>query len=197
MQIRCPNCNNVCELDAEPEIGQHVACPFCSEKFSYSGSDEFPEGGDISATDEQDTMLDSGLKIVGTFPSNGIGSSAQNHKKFTPVDSRILNRMTNVFNGSATDGWVLTHLFNIWWWFGNVLLTLLFFYALIKIADIDDALSIPGCSDGVNGLYYIFLIFVWVFAIGTHWVIYKIAVGVYETKAMMRNQQGGNKRRKS
>ena len=50
MQIQCPNCNNVCELDAEPALGQHIVCPFCSEKFSYSGSDEFPEGGDISAT---------------------------------------------------------------------------------------------------------------------------------------------------
>lgn len=193
MQIQCPNCNNICEADAEPEIGQNIVCPFCSEKFSYSGSDEFPEDGDISATDEQDTMLDSGLKIVGTFPSNGIGSAAQGYKKFTPVDSRILNRMTNVFNGSATDGWVRAHLFNIWWWFGNVFWTVLFVYGLIRLADLDDAMSMLRGSGGINGLYYIFLIFVWAFAIGTHWVIYKIAVGVYETRAMMRNQQGGNK----
>ena len=188
MQIQCPNCNNVCELDAEPEIGQHVVCPFCSEKFSYSGSDEFPEGGDISATDEQDTMLDSGLKIIGMSPSNDIGSAAHGHKRCSPVDSRILDRMTNVFNGSATDGWVLTHLFNIWWWFGNVFWTVLFVYGLIKLADLDDAMSMLGGSGGINGLYYIFLISVWVFAVGTHWVVYKIAVGVYETRAILRSK---------
>ena len=192
MQIQCPNCNNVCELDAEPEIGQHVVCPFCSEKFSYSGSDEFPEGGDISATDEQDTMLDSGLKIVGTFPSNGIGSSAQNHKKFTPVDSRILDRMTNVLNDPTADGWVRTLLFNIWWWFGNVFWTVLFVYGLIKLADLDDAMSMLGGFGGINGLYYIFLISVWVFAVGTHWVVYKIAVGVYETRAILRSKHSHN-----
>lgn len=195
MQIQCPNCNNVCELDAEPEIGQHVVCPFCSEKFSYSGSDEFPEGGDIAVTDadEQSVMRDSGLKIIGTSPPNGSGSAAQWHRKFNPVDSRILDRMTNVFNDLATDGRVRALLFNIWWWFGNVLLTVLFVYGLIRLADFDDAMSMLRGSGGINGLYYIFLIFVWVFAIGTHWVIYKIAVGVYETRAMMCNQQGSNK----
>ena len=190
MQIQCPNCDNVCELDAEPEIGQHVVCPFCSQKFSYSGSEKFSEGDDSAVTDadEQSVMLDSGLKIIGTSPSNGIGSSAQNHKKFTPVDSRILDRMTNVFNGSATDGWVLTDLFNIWWWFGNVFWTVLFVYGLIKLADLDDAMSMLGGSGGINGLYYIFLISVWVFAVGTHWVVYKIAVGVYETRAILRSK---------
>ena len=40
MQIQCPNCDNVCELDAEPEIGQHLICPFCGERFSYSDDDK-------------------------------------------------------------------------------------------------------------------------------------------------------------
>ena len=93
--------------------------------------------------------------------------------------------MTNVFNGSATDGWVLTHLFNIWWWFGNVFWTVLFVYGLIKLANLDGAMFMLG---GINGLYYIFLISVWVFAVGTHWVVYKIAVGVYETRAILRSK---------
>ena len=38
MQIRCPNCGNVCEADEEPVVGQHLLCPFCSKKFSYSYS---------------------------------------------------------------------------------------------------------------------------------------------------------------
>ena len=38
MQIRCPSCNEWCEVDFEPEIGQHLICPFCEVKFSYSGT---------------------------------------------------------------------------------------------------------------------------------------------------------------
>ena len=38
MQIKCPHCEGVCETDFEPEIGQHVICPFCEVKFSYSGT---------------------------------------------------------------------------------------------------------------------------------------------------------------
>ena len=37
MQIKCPSCGNIGEVDVEPTIGQHLVCPFCSEKFSYSG----------------------------------------------------------------------------------------------------------------------------------------------------------------
>lgn len=36
MQITCPNCNNVCEVEEEPAIGQHLLCPLCDTKFSYS-----------------------------------------------------------------------------------------------------------------------------------------------------------------
>ena len=36
MQIRCPNCGNVCETDEEPTVGQHLLCPFCRAKFCYS-----------------------------------------------------------------------------------------------------------------------------------------------------------------
>jgi len=35
--IRCPHCGETCEIDFEPEVGQHVICPYCNEKFSYSG----------------------------------------------------------------------------------------------------------------------------------------------------------------
>lgn len=43
MQIRCPNCGNVCETDEEPAVGQHLLCPFCSKKFSYSGKGNVPD----------------------------------------------------------------------------------------------------------------------------------------------------------
>ena len=35
MIIRCPNCGESGVLDSEPEVGQHVECPFCCTKFSY------------------------------------------------------------------------------------------------------------------------------------------------------------------
>ncbi len=38
MQIKCPICGEICESDVMPDIGQHVLCPFCSKKFSYSGT---------------------------------------------------------------------------------------------------------------------------------------------------------------
>ena len=39
MLIKCPNCGQSCELDEEPAIGQHLLCPFCESKFSYSGGE--------------------------------------------------------------------------------------------------------------------------------------------------------------
>lgn len=35
MEIRCPKCGESCEIDFEPEVGQHIVCPFCNTKFSY------------------------------------------------------------------------------------------------------------------------------------------------------------------
>ena len=35
MQMKCPYCEEVCETDFEPVIGQHLICPYCGEKFSY------------------------------------------------------------------------------------------------------------------------------------------------------------------
>ena len=37
MQIQCPNCGAKCETEGELIVGQHVICPFCSEKFAYDG----------------------------------------------------------------------------------------------------------------------------------------------------------------
>lgn len=35
MEIQCPMCGERCEIDFEPEVGQHIVCPFCNQKFSY------------------------------------------------------------------------------------------------------------------------------------------------------------------
>ena len=39
MQIKCPHCEEMCETDFEPEIGQRILCPFYGEKFGYSPCD--------------------------------------------------------------------------------------------------------------------------------------------------------------
>ena len=36
----CPKCGNVCETEGEPVIGQHLQCPYCAEKFPYSGGSQ-------------------------------------------------------------------------------------------------------------------------------------------------------------
>ena len=35
MNIKCPHCGEVCESDIDIHVGQHVECPFCSNKFYY------------------------------------------------------------------------------------------------------------------------------------------------------------------
>ena len=40
MQITCPSCGNACEVDGDVPVGQHLLCPYCSHKFSYSGGME-------------------------------------------------------------------------------------------------------------------------------------------------------------
>ena len=35
MEIQCPKCGETCAIDFEPEVGQHIVCPFCNTKFSY------------------------------------------------------------------------------------------------------------------------------------------------------------------
>ena len=35
MYIKCHHCGEVCETEFEPEIGQHLICPYCGEKFAY------------------------------------------------------------------------------------------------------------------------------------------------------------------
>ena len=36
MLIKCPTCNQTCEIDEEPSIGQRLQCPSCGTTFSYA-----------------------------------------------------------------------------------------------------------------------------------------------------------------
>ena len=35
MEIQCPMCEETCAIDFVPQVGQHIVCPFCNQKFSY------------------------------------------------------------------------------------------------------------------------------------------------------------------
>ena len=36
--FNCPCCGKECESEEEIQVGQHVLCPFCGEKFSFAGA---------------------------------------------------------------------------------------------------------------------------------------------------------------
>lgn len=43
MEIQCQVCGEKCEVDFEPQVGQHIVCPFCNQKFSYGEPQEPPK----------------------------------------------------------------------------------------------------------------------------------------------------------
>lgn len=50
MLIVCPKCGERCEIDFEPEVGQHIICPFCEQKFSYGEQqDDVGQAGTVMA----------------------------------------------------------------------------------------------------------------------------------------------------
>ena len=50
MLIVCPKCGERCEIDFEPEVGQHIVCPFCNQKFSYGEpQDDAGQAGTVMA----------------------------------------------------------------------------------------------------------------------------------------------------
>jgi len=49
MTIKCPHCGEICESDVEIQVGQHVECPFCANKFYY-GMDT----GDLMNSSDED-----------------------------------------------------------------------------------------------------------------------------------------------
>ena len=212
MQIVCPNCRNACVIDAEPAIGQHILCPFCSEKFLYSGGEQCAHDEDAEVVDEEPVASTGGLRIVGMSKSSA-SEKKVGHAKLSLADSGIIKIMMGVFNGAKIDGWLTMLAINLWWWFGNVLLTIVFIWSLIKLSAFDDAMSMlesmlgaiiketngangiagdmikSNINLGVSAFVYLFLMLVWLFAIWTHWVIYKIAIGVFKTVACLASRE--------
>lgn len=57
MLIRCPNCNEECETEAELALGQHVLCPFCETKFSYAPQESTVENVAKGKDGQNETVL--------------------------------------------------------------------------------------------------------------------------------------------
>jgi len=212
MQIVCTNCGNACEVDVEPAIGQHILCPLCSAKFSYLGGGQSAQDGDGEVIDEDSAVSTGGLRIVGLSKSSATKKKV-GHAKLSLADSGIIKIMTEVFNGAKIDGWLTVLAINLWWWFGNVLLTIVFIWSLIKLSAFDDAMSMfesmlgaiikeangangivgnmikSNINLGVSGFAYLFLMCAWLFAMWTHWVVYKIAIGVFKTVACLASRE--------
>ncbi len=130
MIIRCPNCGESGEADSEPDVGQHIECPFCCTTFSY-GADNIkamPEDApgnvqqlgavasscvtDDATTDSSDssgdtvsrTSLPHGLRLVAkNTPAKASSSSVIKRikKAANSIHKRIL-RIQNDFSGIKT-----------------------------------------------------------------------------------------------
>jgi len=48
-ELKCPHCGETCETDCDLQIGQHVRCPFCDEKFSFGVETDNAEGANNQA----------------------------------------------------------------------------------------------------------------------------------------------------
>ena len=212
MQIVCTNCGNACEVDVEPAIGQHILCPFCAAKFSYLGSGQYAQDGDDEVADEDSVASTGGLRVVGMSKSSATEKKV-GHAKLSLADSGIIKIMTGVVNGGRIDGWLTVLAINLWWWFGNVLLTIVFVWSLIKLSAFDDAMSMlesmlgaiikeangsngivgdmikSNINLGVSGFAYLVLMVAWIFAMWTHWIVYKIAIGVFKTVAYLASHE--------
>lgn len=58
MLIKCPACNQECEIDVEPTIGWRLQCPSCGVKFSYAPQEN--EESAKAVTDATSDMCDNG-----------------------------------------------------------------------------------------------------------------------------------------
>jgi len=68
MIIKCPLCGGECESNVEPDVGQHVECPYCSNTFQYGVRKErptrisIPDGANVAARRVASTASDVGKK---------------------------------------------------------------------------------------------------------------------------------------
>lgn len=78
MLIVCPKCGERCEIDFEPEVGQHIICPFCNQKFSYGD----PQGQSPKMIMAVCPYCGFGEQIEAQYEGH-IGECSQCHSEFT------------------------------------------------------------------------------------------------------------------
>ena len=197
MQIKCPKCGEICVGDAQSDEGENTA---------------------TEVHGEEPVVLSGGLKIVGPFTcttstkETGRGGASS----VSPGGSGIMTIMADVIQGAKIDGRLIAIAVKLWWWFGNVLLTVLFVWSLIKLSAFDNAMSMfesmlnsavdeargadritanmmkRNIDLAVSGFVYVFLFVAWTFALWTHWVVYTIASGVLNAVAILRGRKSGD-----
>ena len=73
MILKCPTCNQECEIDEEPATGQFLLCPYCEAKFCYAPQTEVNQTADtitstakVPSNVKTDGMEDIQTNVTGT-----------------------------------------------------------------------------------------------------------------------------------
>ena len=213
--IKCPKCGNVSEVEVELEIGQHLICPYCSEKFAYS--EPAPE---CAVVPEQKLLADSaqvplsmpeGLRFIrASTNGNGNESADDASEAASPLNIHRMKlaaaRMSAKIKKAAMheEGINARESWNLLWWLGNVLLTVWFGCELVQLVDANTAagkvkavMSSFGSaiSNDATGVLnratvssYLILFCKWFLGYLANWSGYKIAVGVSASEARRRTE---------
>lgn len=78
MEIQCPNCDEVCEINFEPAVGQHIVCPYCGVKFSYAVRQE-----SVSTTIMAACPYCGFAEAIDAQYAGHIGECSRCHREFT------------------------------------------------------------------------------------------------------------------
>lgn len=215
MTIECPECGNVSEVEADLEIGQHVICPYCAEKFAYSGPaiESAAVSGQKRRADsvQAPQSMPEGLRFIrASTNGNGGESEDDDSEVASPLNIHGMKsaaaRMSARIKKAAMreEGINVRESWNLLWWLGNVLLTVWFGCELVQLVDAsiaagktkavmsafgsavsNDAIGVMNRAT-VSG--YLILFCKWFMGYLANWYGYKIAVGVSAPEARRKTE---------
>ena len=88
MILKCPTCNQECEIDEEPATGQFLLCPYCEAKFCYAPQTEVNQTADtITST----AKVPSNVKTDGTedIQTNVTGTRKESSALFVTLRTLV------------------------------------------------------------------------------------------------------------
>ena len=95
MILKCPTCNQECEIDEEPATGQFLLCPYCEAKFCYAPQTEVNQTADtITPT----AKVPSNVKTDGTedIQTNVTGTRKESSALFVTLRTLVLPAVKKV-----------------------------------------------------------------------------------------------------